>query len=1091
MNNFFTNLTKSVMALGFVALLSTSLLAQPVLSAPSDGATAQSVNPVFSWGSVLGATNYNVIVSTDPGFSTLAIDEYTASLSYSHLTPDLSNYTQYYWKVRSYDGSSWGSFSAAFSFRTELAAPVLSTPADASIFASLTPTLTWNAVTGATAYDLQVSSDAGFSGIALSHTGETGTSYSLTNPLNNYTVYYWRIRATDGSETAGYSAPFSFRTLITTPVLSSPADAAIVQPVNTMFDWDDVTGATSYRLQVATDAGFTNVVRNITGIGSSGHTLSAALDYYTVYYWRVSAFDGANETDYSSARSFETEIDAPDLVSPGYLSPGNSIHPTLKWYTVDGADNYRAQFSALSDFSVLMYDSVMTDTTLYIDSILANNTLYYWRVYAENANPDVSPWSSSVFRTVTQVIPFLTHPINNNLVYTLDPTVHWNINVSGVGISYDVLYSVDSTFPAALTTIQDAGAAITDTLFGLLPATQYFWKVRSKNSNAIITYSAHSSFTTFGEVNTIPTQSWPVGGATVYDLRPTFYWYLGLSSFNYEYRVRYREVGSTTWLFRPWTSSLSSRISVAQTLEPGKTYEWQVRSRNGVDMSDWSSSQTFVTYSTSAVSAVMPYISYPLGAPMVYTLMPTLYWWIGQSHAGLTFDVEVYTDTTGSPVHSASGITDINYQTSLLLPGTTYFFRVRSDNGSSQSDWTYFESFVTFGVTGDIRPLLSFPIGGQIIYSDATTLNWYVVGSADTVTYELQYKANDSSFSSTVTLDTTSYTVSGLQAGTTYYWRVRSYNGNDYSDWTAAESFTVTGNAGTLVPILTWPLGRAATGTTVDLYWYVNGSSPTISYQVMYASESDFSNAVSVNPGSSTTTQLTGLVPGVIYYWKVRSHNGTIYSDWSDTETFATQAGSSPVRPMGGSPVNSVGLSTNNAQLSWFLPSFTTGLIYEVQYSQNSNFSNAVTVENITTTSYMANALPTGAPIYWRVRSKNAQGLYSAYSEAERFTPNTPTGVEETVIPTEFALGQNYPNPFNPATVINFDLPQEVYVTIKIYDMLGREVKTLIADTKAAGSYSVQWAGDNNSGSTVSAGTYLYRIAAGNFVQTRKMVFLK
>lgn len=1090
MNSIFTNFTKSVMVLWFVALLSTSLLAQPALSAPSDGATAQSVNPVFSWGLVSGATNYNLHVSTDPGFSTLVINEYTASLSYSHLTPDLDNYTQYYWKVRSYDGSIWSSFSAAFSFRTELAAPVLSTPSDASIFASLTPTLTWNTVTGATAYDLQVATDVIFTNIVESAAGETGTSYALTTTLNNYTVYYWRVRATDGSETAGYSAPFTFRTLVTTPVLSSPADEAVVQPVNTVFDWDDVTGATSYRLQVATDAGFTNIVSNITGIGSSGHTLSAALDYYTAYYWRVSAFDGANETVFSSVWSFETEIDAPDLVSPGYLSPGNSIHPTLVWRTVDGADNYRAQFSALSDFSVLMYDSVMTDTTLYIDSILANNTLYYWRVYAENANPDVSPWSSSVFRTVTEVIPYLTHPINNHLVYTLSPTLHWNINVSGVGISYDVQYSVDSTFPAALTTTLDAGAAITDTLSGLLPATQYFWRVRSKNTTAIITYSAQNSFTTFGEVNTIPTQSWPVGGATVYTLSPDLYWYLGTTSFGYTYEIRYKEVSSGTW-----SSTISAGTALTYTLTgltAGTDYEWQVRSLNGVDESDWSASAYFTTYSPASVTPVVPNVSYPTDGVMVYTLMPTLHWWIGQSHAGLTFEIEIDATTQGNTVYSITGITDISYQHPVaLLPGTTYYFRVRSNNGTTTSGWSADESFVTFGVTGEIEPILTFPIGGQVIYSSSTTLNWYVVGSANTISYELQFKAGDANFTSTIVQSGTSYEATSLQAGTTYYWRVRSYNGNDYSDWTATETFEVTGNAGTLVPILTWPLGGAATGTTVDLYWYVNGSSPSISYQVMYASESDFSNAVTVNAGSSTTTQLTGLVAGVIYYWKVRSHNGTVYSNWSDTETFATQPGSSPVRPMGGSPVNSVGLSTNNAQLSWFLPTLTNGLIYEVQYSQNSDFSNAVTVENITTTSYMANALPTGAPIYWRVRSKNAQGLYSAYSEAERFTPNTPTGVEETVIPTEFALGQNYPNPFNPATVINFDLPQEVYVTIKIYDMLGREVKTLIADTKAAGSYSVQWAGDNNSGSTVSAGTYLYRIAAGNFVQARKMVYLK
>lgn len=1062
----------------------------PALAVPVNNATAQLLTPALSWGAVSGATEYRLQLATDAAFTAITKDTVTAALGYSVYTP-LANYTNYYWRVKAIDGAEEGAFSAAYSFRTLLASPALSTPADSSIFVSVTPTISWNAVPGATAYDLQISGDSNFVGIALSHTGETGTSYTLNGPLAHYTVFYWRVRATDGSETTGYSTPFRFRTLITTPDLSSPADAAVVQPVNTVFDWDDVTGATSYRLQVATDAGFTNIVRNIPGISSSGHTLSAALDYYTVYYWRVSAFDGPHETVFSSVWSFETEIDAPDLVSPGYLSPGNSIHPTLVWNTVDGADNYRAQFSALSDFSVLMYDSVLTDTTLYIDSILANNTLYYWRVYAENANPDVSPWSSSVFRTVTEVIPYLTHPINNHLVYTLSPTLHWNINVSGAGISYDVQYSVDSTFPSALTTTLDAGAAITDTLSGLLPATQYFWRVRSKNTNAIITYSAHNSFTTFGEVNTIPTQSWPIGGATVYSLSPDLYWYLGTTSFGYTYEIRYKEVSSGTW-----SSALSAGTSLTYGLSgltAGTEYEWQVRSLNGVDTSDWSASALFTTYSTSAVTAVQPYISYPTSGVMVYTLMPTLYWWIGQSHAGLTFEVEIDTTAPGNTVYSVTGITDINYQHSLpLLPGKTYYFRVRSNNGTTTSAWSGYESFVTFGVTGDIRPILAFPTGGQILYSVSTTLSWYMVGSADTVTYELQYKANDSNFSSTVTLDTTSYTVSGLQAGTTYFWRVRSFNGNAYSDWTDVETFEVTGNAGTLVPILTWPLGGAATGTTVDLYWYINGTSPSVSYQVQYASESDFSNAVTVNAGSSTSTQLTGLVPGVIYYWKARSFNGTAYSAWSNTETFATQAGSSPVRPMGGSPVNSVSLTSNDAQLSWFLPSLASGLTYEVQYSQNSDFSNAVTVGNISATSYMANALPSGAPVYWRVRSKNAEGLYSAYSKAERFIPNTPTSTEEpAVIPSEFSLEQNYPNPFNPATVIRFNLPQEMYVTIKIYDMLGREVKTLIADTKSAGSYAIQWAGDDNAGSVVAAGTYLYRITAGNFVQTKKMVYLK
>ena len=97
----------------------------------------------------------------------------------------------------------------------------------------------------------------------------------------------------------------------------------------------------------------------------------------------------------------------------------------------------------------------------------------------------------------------------------------------------------------------------------------------------------------------------------------------------------------------------------------------------------------------------------------------------------------------------------------------------------------------------------------------------------------------------------------------------------------------------------------------------------------------------------------------------------------------------------------------------------------------------------------------------------------------------------ENVIPTDFSITQNYPNPFNPSTTIRYGLPQASSVTIKIYNILGQEVKTLVNEDKSAGTYTVQWNGDNDFGYQVASGTYIYRIVAGNFVQVRKMVLLK
>ncbi len=103
------------------------------------------------------------------------------------------------------------------------------------------------------------------------------------------------------------------------------------------------------------------------------------------------------------------------------------------------------------------------------------------------------------------------------------------------------------------------------------------------------------------------------------------------------------------------------------------------------------------------------------------------------------------------------------------------------------------------------------------------------------------------------------------------------------------------------------------------------------------------------------------------------------------------------------------------------------------------------------------------------------------------------TGIDNTPgsLPKEFSLSQNYPNPFNPTTEINYQLPKAANVSIKIYNMLGQEVKTLVDEQKPAGSYNIQWNGRNNSGEQVSSGAYIYRIVAGDFVTAKKMIFLK
>ena len=106
------------------------------------------------------------------------------------------------------------------------------------------------------------------------------------------------------------------------------------------------------------------------------------------------------------------------------------------------------------------------------------------------------------------------------------------------------------------------------------------------------------------------------------------------------------------------------------------------------------------------------------------------------------------------------------------------------------------------------------------------------------------------------------------------------------------------------------------------------------------------------------------------------------------------------------------------------------------------------------------------------------------------------TGVETKdltiIMPDQYQLMQNYPNPFNPSTTIRFQLPIKDRISLKIFDMLGREVRTLInQEDYPAGPSQIVWNGKNNSGQQVASGTYFYSLIYGNFHKTMKMSLVK
>ena len=104
---------------------------------------------------------------------------------------------------------------------------------------------------------------------------------------------------------------------------------------------------------------------------------------------------------------------------------------------------------------------------------------------------------------------------------------------------------------------------------------------------------------------------------------------------------------------------------------------------------------------------------------------------------------------------------------------------------------------------------------------------------------------------------------------------------------------------------------------------------------------------------------------------------------------------------------------------------------------------------------------------------------------------NSVTDIADISQPEEFYLSQNYPSPFNRSTKIGFRLSDFGFVNLKVYDVLGKEVATLVNEEKPAGSYEVEFSDHSDEGQNLSSGIYFYKLIAGGFVQTKKMILLR
>jgi hypothetical protein len=379
------------------------------------------------------------------------------------------------------------------------------------------------------------------------------------------------------------------------------------------------------------------------------------------------------------------------------------------------------------------------------------------------------------------------------------------------------------------------------------------------------------------------------------------------------------------------------------------------------------------------------------------------------------------------------------------------------------NDTSYFE-----------RASLIFPSNHQTQLDSDITFIWNKMDNAEKYYFQL---STTPTFQTTVISDSssdTTKTVTDLSFATKYYWRVQVKNSEGaLGPWSELYSFatfiTLPAKA-QLVSVTLFP----RTADRIMLTW--RKVSNADEYLIQLSDEPSFATLVlSVTTSDTAKNFLNVTTEGQKYYWRVEAINIGGPGPWSDVWNFTIIIAPTTLKLQKS--------GSNEITLTWKDHSdVEDGYVIERKKSPETSFAVLDTLKG-SGEAYVDTTVEQGQTYTYRIKAykDSAESLYS--NEASL----TLVGIQEKEeIPTKYSMSQNYPNPFNPTTKIKFALPKPALTKITIYDLLGREIQTLINKKIEAGYHEINFDVHNLPG-----GVYFYKIQSGDFIQSKKMIIMK
>jgi len=430
-----------------------------------------------------------------------------------------------------------------------------------------------------------------------------------------------------------------------------------------------------------------------------------------------------------------------------------------------------------------------------------------------------------------------------------------------------------------------------------------------------------------------------------------------------------------------------------------------------------------------------------------------------------------------------------------LEPNTNYIFRVGSTDQSGNEVLAYSETFKT-EAQADVTPP-AIPTGLNVIPgSQEMYLEWKNNTEGDLAGYNI-FRRSVGDYKKIASAVTDSfYFDKGLENGTEYTYYITAFDKTSPSNESGSSDrkSAIPDVSNVLTPpVLEYPRLNERVVLQPVLQVYNSGNKiagrETTTYDFMVSTDSLFQNIVTYATGIQEDDNITSyeveeiLEHNVTYYWKVRSYDGVFYSDWMPKGVFIADA-TAPVK------IEMAELYAEDIKgevvVKWRTGYERNNLGFNIYRSTNKNGDYVKLNEQLISGEqyryeFRDRKVEIGCTYYYKLES------IGVFRDRETFEP-----VSITVsAPKDFVLLQNYPNPFNPVTNIKFNVPRYSKVELKIYNILGQEVKTLVDGRIKPGYYNITWDGRNNNGMKVASGIYIYRLRTEKYVKSLKMVLIK